>query len=150
MLQLLSSQWDVGPHLSAALLAHHGGHVWDSYQALVRLWKRREAFTALDSKKFGYVQACLAWEGGGKSKMRQTLQLLAEKGFAPLEGWNDPIAQELSEQGVGGMVLRSSLVVGLPPDAWGTSTIGLVPITQSMRLAIATVLCQEQQKTKAQ
>jgi hypothetical protein len=45
--------------------------------------------------------------------------------------------QVISGNNVGGVVQRNALVVGLPKEVWGSAKYGLVPATQSMRLAIA-------------
>jgi hypothetical protein len=51
--------------------------------------------------------------------------------------------QVISLHNVGGVVKGDALVVGLPPGAWGDAQFGLVPATQSMRLAIASTLVLE-------
>jgi hypothetical protein len=51
--------------------------------------------------------------------------------------------QVIARNHVGGVVKRGSLVVGLPEEAWGNAQYGLVPATQSMRLAIAEHLVTE-------
>jgi hypothetical protein len=72
--------------------------------------------------------------------MKQALHDLAKVGFHRLSGSINPFADEvamfLSEQNIAGMVTSSSNVVGLNQSLWGSATYGLVPCTQSMRLAI--------------
>jgi hypothetical protein len=51
--------------------------------------------------------------------------------------------QVISLNNVGGVVKRGSLVVGLSREVWGDAEYGLVPTTQSMRLAIAKQLVAE-------
>jgi hypothetical protein len=57
--------------------------------------------------------------------------------------------QVISLHNVGGVVRRGSLVVGLPLDAWKNAKHGLVPATQSMRLAIAEELMAEDERKRA-
>jgi hypothetical protein len=55
----------------------------------------------------------------------------------------------ISLNNVGGVVQPRSLVVGLPAKVWGAAEYGLVPATQSMRLAIAKQLVAEEAPTEA-
>jgi hypothetical protein len=59
------------------------------------------------------------------------------------ELWCCTNKQVLSLNNVGGVVKQGSLVVGLSEEAWGDAEYGLVPATQSMRLAIAKQLVAE-------
>ena len=72
--------------------------------------------------------------------MKMTLCQIAESGFSPLIDQEDPIAEVISKNNVGGVVKERSTAIGLPLDAWGKYKIGLIPSKQSTRLAIAEVL----------
>ena len=139
MYKLLTTKWGVRDNLALALIDHFGGHIWDTYLALNRLNSDREEFIALDPQLGQDVVRCLKWEGN-KEQMKMTLCQIAESGFSPLSDQDDPIAEVISKNNVGGVVKKRSTVVGLPLDAWGKSKIGLVPSKQSTRLAIAEVL----------
>ena len=100
-----------------------------------------------DSQLFQRVERCLAWEGSGtgdSERMRATLELLAQTGFAPLEKRSDPVARVISENYVGGIVMVSASVIGLDPDVWSKyqCNFGLVASKQSMRLVIAQKLAR--------
>ena len=102
----------------------------------------REKFWVFDAEMFERVDQCLAWEGSGtgdSERMRATLKLLAETGFAPLQARNDPVARVISENDVGGVVAMSALVIGLNSNVWSKHgcVFGLVPSKQSIRLVIA-------------
>jgi len=139
MYKLLTTKWGVRDSLALALIDHFGGHIWDTYLALIRLNSNREEFIALDPQLGQDVLKCLKWEGN-KEQMKMTLRQIAESGFSPLIDQDDPIAEVISKNNVGGVVKSGCKVIGLPFDAWGENKIGLVPSKQSMRLAIAEVL----------
>jgi len=139
MYKLLTTKWGVRENLALALIDHYGGHIWDTYLALNRLNSHREEFRALVPQLGQGVVKCLKWEGN-KEQMKMTLCQIAESGFSPLSDQDDPIAEVISKNNVGGVVQSGYSTVGLPFDAWGKNKIGLVPSKQSMRLAIAEVL----------
>ena len=59
------------------------------------------------------------------------------KGFCHVRNIDEPIAQVISESNVGGVVSKSATVIGLPENAWDSTSYknGKVPSKQSMRLA---------------
>ena len=60
---------------------------------------------------------------------------LAVKGFCPVRNIGEPIAQVISsESNVGGVVSKSATVIGLPENAWDSTSYknGKVPSKQSM------------------
>ncbi len=77
------------------------------------------------------------------------LREIAVKGYANIPDWRlwgAPIVELISEMNVGGVVTRSSNVVGVPKSI-RCAPYGIVPSTQYMRIAIA---CQlyEYKKTR--
>ena len=139
MYKLLTTEWGVGDHLALALMDHYGGHIWDTYLALIRLNSKRENFIALNPQLSQGVVRCLKWSGN-KEQMKLALRQIAESGFFPLDDQQDPLAEVISKNNVGGVVQLRSTAIGLPKDAWGKHDIGLIPSNQSTRLAIAKVL----------
>ena len=70
--------------------------------------------------------------------LEDVLRELAERGFAAIPGRDDPRAEIVSENNVGGVVPRGASAPGLPPAAWDTgSDFVLAASSQSMRLFIA-------------
>ena len=142
MYQLLTSGWGVEDTLAVTLIDHYGGHIWDIYLALVRLYEEKKNFWVLDSSMSDKVIKCLKWKGdkeGDYEMMREVLQRLAVTGFCPIEDSDDPIAKVISANNVGGVVKRSSTIIGLASEVWDSTDCenGIVPSKQSMRLAIA-------------
>ena len=142
MYQLLTSGWGVEDTLAVTLIDHYGGHIWDIYLALVRLYEEKKNFWVLDSSMSDKVIKCLKWKGGKEGDyemMREVLQRLAVTGFCPIEDSDDPIAKVISANNVGGVVKRSSTIIGLASEVWDSTDCenGIVPSKQSMRLAIA-------------
>lgn len=142
MYRLLTSEWGVDDSLATTLIDLYGGHVWDVYQALQRLLRDKKNFWALESHLSSKVIKCLNWKGnqdGDREKMVDALRQLAVKGFCPIQDIDDPIANVISANNVGGVVMKSSVIIGLPRDVWEDTNCqhGIVPAKQSMRLAIA-------------
>ena len=142
MYQLLTSKWDVGDRLAVTLIDHYGRNIWDVYQALIRLSTEREYFYAVDSLTSIQVIKCLKWKGNldiDHEKMVEALRHLAVTGFYPIDEIDDPIAKVISANNVGGVVMKGSVIIGLPNEVWKSTDCehGIVPSKQSMRLAIA-------------
>ncbi len=140
MYQLLTSKWGVGDRLAVTLIDHYGGNIWDVYQALIRLPAEREDFYAVDSLTSSQVIKCLKWKGNldiGHEKMVEALRHLAVTGFYPIDEIDDPIniAKVISANNVGGMVMKGSVIIGLPNEVWKSTDCE--PSKQSVRLAIA-------------
>ena len=145
MHELLTTQFGVESNLAIALIDIYGGHIYDVYQALVRLHLKKELFQLMDSTLSDNVRMCLEWEGekeGDKERMLDALRQLATTGFYPIEKPNDRIARVISENNVGGVVNSFGEVIGLRTEVWEKTEFenGIVPSKQSMRLAIAKVL----------
>lgn len=78
------------------------------------------------------------------------LTQIAESGFAPISDKEDPVAEVINKYNVGGLVQKKqSTVIGLPPDAWGEYTLGLVPSAQSIRLVIAKLFVKQEAEVEA-
>ena len=144
---LLTSQWMLGPRLSAALIARYGGHIYNLRKALYQL-QRGEYRGNIDALFSSNVMKCIDWAAKNpksKDKMWKTLEQLAVEGFVATAGavFNDPVEEVISLNNVGGVVRLKGLVPGLSRDLTRNSLsakTGLVPSIQEMRLAIADVL----------
>ena len=142
MYQLLTSEWGVGDRLAVTLIDHYGGSIWDVYQAIIRLSSEREDFYAVDPLMGSNVIKCLNWKGNqdrDHEKMLEALRQLAVTGFYPIKEFDDPIANVISANNIGGVVMKGSVIIGLPKVVWKTTIFdhGIVPSKQSVRLAIA-------------
>jgi hypothetical protein len=142
MYQLLTTKWGVGDRLAVTLIDHYGGNIWDVYQALIRLSKEREDFYAVDPLTSSQIIKCLNWKGNqdrDHEKMVEALRQLAVIGFCPINEYDDPIANVISANNIGGVVMKGSVIIGLPKEVWKSTDCmyGIVPSKQSMRLAIA-------------
>jgi hypothetical protein len=148
MRELLCDEWGMGPLLAAQCMAHYGGHVWNTTQAIKKLPLEKDEFRpkrALHAAIASGIQTCLKAEqrdtSGEMQGMRELLRLMAEHGFAPLKKADDPRAELLSEHYVGGVVSKYARVFGLPSEVWGSHKFGVIPASQSVRLMIAEFLC---------
>lgn len=128
----------LGEHLSTALIERHGGHIYDICMAIKTIkgssmyWEgeeRQRIQKSLDSCKSDV----------DKNRMIRILHDLAEKGFAPLDMAEDPVAEILSMYDVGGVVTDNSSISGLRDDVFcgGKIFCGVVPTKQFTRLCIA-------------
>jgi len=72
----------------------------------------------------------------------EALTGLSTTGFYDIEDADDPVAEIISQNNVGGVVHKHLTVIGLNPAFWERTKweFALVPSSQSMRLAIAYVL----------
>eukprot|EP01036_Dinobryon_divergens_P022095 gene22095-30330_t len=113
MYQLLTSEWGLGDRLAVTLIDHYGGNIWNVYQALIRLSTEREDFYAVDPFTSSQV--------------------------IKIEEYDDPIANVISANNIGGVVIKGYVIIGLPKVVWKTTnfSLGIVPSKQSVRLAIA-------------
>ena len=137
--ELLTTRWGLGHNLAVTFIDHYGGHIYDIFQRLEFLNDKGEYFEAVSQAQTNSVQMCLAHDGD-KKRMRELLTQIAVKGFAPLSKKQDPEAELISQNNVGGLVQRDqATVIGLPDHLWGDNTIGLVASKQSIRLVIARV-----------
>ena len=140
MFKLLTEEWGLTDHLALAIINLYGGHIWDIYQALLRLRKLKSRFFPFDANLSANIAKCFK-ENIDKTILISTLTLLAENGFFPLNDRKSPEAEALSRHNVAGVVMQSSLNVGLPESVWdGGCKYGLVPACQSTRLLIAEYL----------
>jgi hypothetical protein len=140
MYKLLTQEWDLSEKLSLAIISLYGGHIWDIYQALMRLREMKERFYLFDANLSANIDECFT-DKIKKEDMISTLQILAESGFVPLQKRNDANAEVISLHNVGGVVVKSTLNVGLPDSVWDNGCdYGLVPTSQSTRLLIAKYL----------
>ena len=140
MYKLLTDEWKLSNNLSLALISLYGGHIWDIYQALMRLRESKEDFYPFDANLSGNIDSCFD-SGKDNEKFVEYLKLLSEKGFAPIKKRNDAVAEVLSKHNVAGVVMKTSLNIGLPKSVWSDGCkYGLVPYSQSTRLLIAECL----------
>ena len=141
MFKLLTQEWKLSENLSLALISLYGRHIWDVYQALMRLRRMKEDFYLVDANLSANIDMCFEGENFDKEETKNYLRQLAESGFVPLKKRNDPIAEVISKNNVGGVVELSALNVGLPDTVWDRGCkFGLVPASQSTRLLIAEYL----------
>jgi hypothetical protein len=140
MYKLLTEEWKLSNNLSLALISLYGGHIWDIYQALIRLRKSKEDFYPFDSDLSGNIDSCFD-SGIDNKKLVKYLKKLSENGFAPIQKRDDAVAEVLSKHNVAGVVKKTSLNIGLPKSVWSDRCkYGLVPYRQSTRLLIAECL----------
>ena len=122
MLELLTTQWDVEANVALTLISIYGGHVYDVRQALSRLHLFKESFDVyFDADLTADVQNCLEWKFQNKKdniRMRDTLRQLAMTGFVPISSINDPVAEVISLNNVGGVIKKNGIVVGLNRQVW--------------------------------
>jgi len=140
MIKLLTEEWGLRENLALAVINLYGGHIWDIYQALLRLRKLKQDFFPFDAIVSANIAKCFK-ENIDKTVLISILKLLAETGFFPLNDRESLEAEAISRHNVAGVVMQSSLNVGLPNSVWdGGCKYGLVPATQSTRLLIAEYL----------
>ncbi len=143
MFELLTAEWKLTDKLALALINLYGGHLYDIYLALIRLRRLKEDFFPFIANLSADIAMCFE-EKIEQNVLVNTLKLLAEVGFVPLKKRNDPVAEVLSKNNVAGVVMQTSLNVGLPKSAWDDGCkYGLVPYSQSTRLLIAEYLIEE-------
>ena len=144
---ILTTEWEMAPNLATAFISLYGGRIWDIKNALDELYRNKERFSPWKSltQSYGTVKCCLDWNGekeGDKQRMREVLTALAETGFVPIADFADPVARVICKKFLGGVVRKSSPVIGLSPSAWDSTTFtnAILPSGQTMRLVIAKVL----------
>ena len=124
----------------------YGGHIYDVKEALRRLYLEKENFDYFfDSQASSDVQQCLDWKFHDESdnlRMHDTLWQLSIRGFVPLAKIDDPVANFISENIVGGVIRKSGMTVGLSRQVWKDNMFeyGIVTSKQSIRLVIAKIL----------
>jgi hypothetical protein len=140
MFKLLTQEWKLTENLALAIIDLYGGHIWDVYQALLSLRMEKEDFVLFDGDLSANIANCFKSKIE-KEEMIRALRLLAQNGFVPLKERDDPIAEVLSLQNVGGVVKEIALNIGLPKTVWKDDCeFGIVPASQSTRLIIAKYL----------
>jgi hypothetical protein len=145
MFELLTGKWGIDPYLANVLIDFYGGHIYDVYRALLRLYSQKENFHTRVTSPGNKVRNCLKWKGNSekdRENMIEALRQLAITGFYPVEDEKDPIVEIISQNNVGGFVQKSAIIIGLRSNVWDQTEFenGIVPSKQSMRLAIAEVL----------
>lgn len=142
MFKLLTQEWKLKENLALSIIDLYGGHIWDVYQALMRLRERKEDFVLFDGNLSANIANCFKSKIE-KDEMIRTLRILAETGFVPLKERDDPVAEVMSLHNVGGVVTEIALNIGLPTSVWKDGCkFGLVPASQSTRLVIAEYLAK--------
>ena len=140
MLYLLTVKWGAHEKLALALVDVFGGNIYFLVQALKRAteWEVEPKFY-IHPEFYCSVNKCLAWKGDC-ARMRNILKLLAETGFAPLDDPEDPIAECINLNNLGGVICVTGINTGVSSELWGSHSYGIVPAGQAMRIAIATKL----------
>lgn len=144
MYSLLTEQWSIGENLALAVMSHFGGHIYDSFLALKSLDENNEE-VFLNASLYSSVRHCLQQCLGDSKKEKEMKRLLTEmavKGFVPIQDENDPLAEIISKNNVGGVVRRDSNVIGLSKNVWDGYKYGLIPSRNSIRLVIAKILTE--------
>ena len=140
MYRLLTEEWKLSETLSLALISLYGGHIYNIYKALMRLREMKEDFYSFEATPSSNIDNCFDCEIN-KDQLVKYLKQLSESGFTPLKKRNDAVAEILSRHNVAGVVMKSSLIVGLPKSVWRDGCkYGLVTTSQSTRLLIAEYL----------
>jgi len=140
LLTLLMGQWGIKSNLATALVSLYGGHVYYTFQAVIKLLALQNEFWVFDPDHSSKVIRCLNVDTADRHRMVEVLAQLAERGFAPLETADKLLAEAISLHNVGGVVKKSIATIGLPYELWGDSEWGVVPASQFMRLVISKVL----------
>ena len=146
--KLLTTRWGVGDSLATALIERCGGNLFSISYALDVLAVKKARATAINPWLYAYVNRCLNAVDGtytdSLNNMAEILQTLAESGFVALEDYDVEEVELIVKYGLGGLVQADALICGfneetvIAPDEG--LDFGLVPLGQSMRLAIAKVL----------
>ena len=140
MYKLLTEEWKLSVNLSLALISLYGGHIYNIYKALMRLREMKSRFYPFEATLSSNIAKCFKKEVD-KEILISTLKSLSETGFSPLVDIDESVAEVLSRHNVAGVVIKSSLNIGLPDSVWGDGCkYGLVPTSQSTRLLIAKYL----------
>ncbi|KAJ1405284.1 hypothetical protein B484DRAFT_457106 [Ochromonadaceae sp. CCMP2298] len=146
MRELLVKKWGLGLGLSDLCLAAYGGHIHYTAMALSELSLRKQDFAAdyvVPASVYDGIVECLEEETKHPG-MTDLLCELAVSGFAAIDKTSDPRAEMMVKKNVAGVVVKGSLVVGLPPEVWGCGAhCGLVPASQEVRLMIGEVLTRK-------
>ena len=147
--RLLTTRWGVGDRLATALIERCGGNLFSISRALDVLAVKKARATAINPWLYAYVNRCLNAVDDtytySMKNMAEILQILAEQGFVAVEDYDDEEVELIVRYGVGGLVQADALICGFdeetiaPDEGWD---FGLVPMGQSMRLAIAKVLVE--------
>jgi hypothetical protein len=107
---------------------------------LIRLREWKEDFILYDSNLYANIANCFKRKVN-ETEMISSLRLLAEHGSAPLKNRDDPIAEAISLNNVGGVVPKFALNIGLPKSVWKQgSKFGLIPASHTTRLVTAEYL----------
>ena len=134
-------KWGVGPALADVLMAHYGGHVLmtkDAINLLARIGDRFDPTMVPDSNHLrSGIAECLENQSQGR-RMRDTLEQMARRGFCPVGKVADPVEGIISEQNVGGVVRDSGTTPGLSDEVWAGASYGygVVPTSSWARLMI--------------
>lgn len=128
----------VGENLSTALIERHGGHIYDTWMAIQKI---QSMSMSRGVEPCNRIQESLnsCKTNVDKTRMVKMLRDIAEKGFAPLDRENDPVAEILSKHDICGVVSDLSSNSGLRTDVFLREKcfFGVVPSKQSTRLSIA-------------
>ena len=127
-MRALLRAWGLGPRLCDVFLAFYGGHVHLAAQALALLEEQQDLFRCDAVAPLGVRSAlgtCLQESRG--PEMAAMLRAMAAQGFAPVSSVGDACAQALSQASVGGLVVTSATVVGLPEGLREGARFGCVP-----------------------
>lgn len=144
---VMVERWKLPEDLARSLIAYYGGDWWTINNALQHLRSDLEHFNPRSVWSHTLeddIVGCLDWAASmGTEKeahMRQVLEDLCVKGFAPLPRLHDPIAEHLSSKYIGSVVKNTNNVVGLDDSLWQEAAANfnyaMIPSKQWLRLAI--------------
>jgi hypothetical protein len=139
----------MGPHFATACMSVYGGHIWRTYNALLRLPAYRNAFTAFDGyvpQAFNKVEASLDADISRGGDMNPLLEDLCIKGYAPTKG-SDPRAEVISHNNVGALLRASSTVGVLPDETRQLQIFGCVLQASTYGLCLLALCCEKPIRT---
>lgn len=140
----------MGENLARMLIDSHGGHFLDMQNAVENLLVKKEFFSAVDSFNSisNGIKKCMRQYGNTTQILRQ----MAQRGFAPVDEYDDPAVQMIVTMNIGGIVQRSkSILIGLSDLIWidyPNFEYGLVPTSESARILIAELVLAQEAKEK--
>eukprot|EP01033_Poteriospumella_lacustris_P014743 gene14743-10545_t len=144
---VMVERWKLPEDLARSLIAYYGGDWWTIYNALQHLRSDLEHFnprSVWSHTLEDEIVGCLDWAASmgteKETRMRQVLEDLCAKGFAPLTRLHDPIAEHLASKYIGSVVKNTNNVVGLDNSLWHDAAVNfnyaMIPSKQWLRLAI--------------
>ena len=147
--ELLGEPRTVGARTKIAAAPTHPRRAYGVHASQIPPRRAFVAFAGFPPILSDGVNKCLAAARGGSGVakvegLEDVLRELAERGFAAIPSRDDPRAEVVSENNVGGVVPRGASAPGLPRAAWATGAkFVLAASSQSMRLLLASELAPD-------